>query len=99
MSYKFKRQISEDERIKELEGMIARGNHKSAEAGADKARELLVKDVLHGFSIPISPVTVPLIKGVMVQPLGLASQFTLAEDGTRKEKFRLTQDLSFSLTD
>jgi hypothetical protein len=99
MSYKFKRQISEDERIKKLEGMIARGNHKLAEAGADKARELLAKDVLHGFLIPISPETVTLIKGAMVQPLGLASQFTLAEDGSRKEKFRLTQDLSFSLTD
>jgi hypothetical protein len=34
----------------------------------------------------------------MVQPLGLASQFALAEDGSRKiTKNRLTQDLLFSL--
>jgi hypothetical protein len=55
--------------------------------------------VAHGFSIPVSPKTVAKIKGAMVQPLGLASQFTLAEDGSQKVKYRLTQDLKFSLTE
>ena len=32
----------------------------------------------------------------MVQPLGLAKQWTVAPDGSRALKYRLTQDLSFS---
>jgi hypothetical protein len=35
----------------------------------------------------------------MVRPLGLATQHGLAEDGSGKVKHRLTQDLSFSLTE
>jgi hypothetical protein len=99
MDYRFKEEITEGERQCEVEGMLERGNHKSTEKGADKAAELLAKDVAHGFSIPVSPDVVRRIKGAMVQPLGLATQFTLAEDGSRKIKSRLTQDLSFSLTE
>jgi hypothetical protein len=99
MDYKFNCEITEDERLRELRGMIERGNHKSTEKGSDKAEELLAKDVAHGFSIPVSPKIVEKIKGAMVQPLGLATQFALAEDGSRKVKSRLTQDLSFSLTE
>jgi hypothetical protein len=79
--------------------MMERGNHKKAEEGSEKAPELLAKDVAHGFSIPVSPGVVDKIKGAMVQPLGLATQFGLEEDGSRKVKHRLTQDLSFSLTE
>jgi hypothetical protein len=99
MDYRFNRELTEEERRKELQGMLQRGNHKSTEAATDTAARLLEKDVTHGFSIPVSTTTVAKIKGAMVQPLGLASQFTLAEDGSRKIKNRLTQDLSFSLTD
>jgi hypothetical protein len=100
MDYRFKRQISDSERTQELHGKIARGNHRSAEKEADKAAALLAKDVFHSFLIPILPKTVPLIKGAMAQPLGLATQFALVEDGSsRKEMFRLMQDLSFSLSE
>jgi hypothetical protein len=95
MDYRFKTEISESERLRELQGMLERGNHKSTEKESDKATELLAKDVAHGFSIPISPETVEKVKGAMVQPLGLTSQFTLAADGSRKIKNRLTQDLTF----
>jgi hypothetical protein len=98
MDYRFKKGISEEERLIELRGMIERGNHKSADTESEKAGELLSKDVVHGFSIPVSPGIVEKIKGAMVQPFGLATQFGLAADGSRKVKHRLTQDLSFSLT-
>jgi hypothetical protein len=77
--------------------MMERGNHKSAEKEADKAAELLAKDVAHGFSVAVPPETVAKIKGAMVQPLGLATQFAMADRGSRKIKYRLTQDLTFSL--
>jgi hypothetical protein len=79
--------------------MMEKGNHKSAEKEPNKVAELLTKHVAHGFSIPVSLQTVEKIKGAMVQPLGLATQFTLAKNGSRKVKTRLTQDLSFSLTE
>jgi hypothetical protein len=31
----------------------------------------------------------------MIQPLGLVQQWTVNQDGGKKAKFRLTQDLSF----
>jgi hypothetical protein len=58
----------------------------------------LLKDVHHSFSIPIPPETVPLIAGALVQPFGLAQQFTITKLGKRVAKYRLTQDLSFSLS-
>jgi hypothetical protein len=76
MGYHFKKEITEAERLNELRGMVERGNHKSAEEESEKASKLLAKDVAHGFSIPISPEIVDEIKGAMVQPLGLATQYT-----------------------
>lgn len=63
-----------------------------------RVAEFLTKDVVHRFSIPMSPEAIEKIKGAMVQPLGLATQFALAEDGSIKVKHQLKQDLSFSLT-
>ena len=63
MEYCFKNEINETERLKELRGMIARGNHESAEEGSKKAAEFLAKDVSHRFSIPVSPEIVKKIRG------------------------------------
>jgi hypothetical protein len=79
--------------------MLERGNHKSSEAEPEQIDRLLAKDVTHGFPLPVLPETVPLLAGALVQPFGLAKQFTLNEAGERAVKWRLTQDLSFSLTD
>ena len=76
--------------------MLARGNHKSAQLEQGRVGELLAKDVVHGFTIPLPIATIKLIPGAMVQPLGLVQQWTVGPDGERKAKFRLIQDLSFS---
>ena len=47
--------------------------------------------------IPIIGV-VPLIPNAMVQPMGLAKQWTLNEKGNRKIKYRITQDLLYLQT-
>ena len=60
--------------------------------------ELLAKGVKHGFVIPIPTNLITRIPNAAVQPLGLARQWTINEEGQRLEKFRLTQDLSFSST-
>ena len=92
-------ELSESERLTELAGQIQRGNHKSVSQDADKVKGLLSKDVTHGFTIPLPIDCAPQIKGAMVQPLGVVKQLSVNAEGERVEKFRLTQDLSFSLDD
>jgi hypothetical protein len=98
MTYRFHTQLSEAERSTELTAMIERGNHKSAEDEPDIVNKLLLKDVTHGFSLPLPPESVAFIQGALVQPLGLAKQWTLNAKGDRIPKYRLTQDLSFSVS-
>jgi hypothetical protein len=98
MDYRFKKEISKEEQLRELHGMMERGNHKLTKNGADTATTLLTKDPAQGFFLPISLKRVMKIRGAMVQPLGLASQFVLAADGSKKKNKRQTQDLMFSLS-
>lgn len=99
MDYRFETTIPEAKRLEEVSAMIQRGNHKSAEKRGEHVAKALSKDVIHGFSMPITADSILSIPGAMVQPLGMAEQLTLAESGERVPKFRLTQDLSFSLTE
>jgi hypothetical protein len=100
MDYRFnsKTELSESDRLLELTQMLERGNHKSSEAEPTIVNPILLKDVTHGFSIPILPHIVRLIVGALEQPFGLAKQFTLTELGERVVNYCLTQDLSFLLS-
>ena len=98
MPYLVSRELSEDERVAELSHQVTRGNHKSASSKSDEVAALLAKDVKHGFCLPFPAQLVDKIKGGMVQPCGLASQFSLLEDGSRVAKDRLTHDLSYCIT-
>ncbi|KAI2512067.1 hypothetical protein MHU86_2355 [Fragilaria crotonensis] len=95
MDYIFTRELSPEEQRTEMLVILARGNHKSAQALPDQVSKLLDKDVVHGFAIPIPITTVVKIPNAGVQPLGLASQWTIDTSGVRVTKYRLTQDLSF----
>jgi hypothetical protein len=77
MDYRFLRELSDADRLSELNGMIHRGNHKSSESEQVATTQLLHKDVTHGFSMPIHPSIAPSLKDAIVQPLGMAKQFTL----------------------
>jgi hypothetical protein len=98
MDYRFTTELSDEERSAEVSAMLERGNHKSVQEDSEEVAKLLAKDVLHGFSLPVSPEIVPNIEHAMVQPAGVVKQFSLREDGARFLKRRLTQDLSFPLT-
>jgi hypothetical protein len=71
MDYWFKTELSKSDRFVELTQMLERGNHKSSEAEPAIVNRLLLKDVTHSFSIPVTPETVPVIAGALVQPFGL----------------------------
>jgi hypothetical protein len=86
MNYCFNDELSEYERKDKLSAMILQGNHQSVKDDSDKVAHLLAKDVLHCFSLPISPDIIPGIAQAMVQPAGVMKQFTLQEDGSRTLK-------------
>jgi hypothetical protein len=96
--YRYREELTEEERSTEVAQMMERGNHQLAECEPEPVKLLLNKDVTHGFSLPIPPETVPLIPGALVQPFGMAVQWTLDEQGARVLKYRLPQDLSFSMS-
>ena len=96
MPYVFTRELDPLTKLDEMQTLMARGNHKSAQDNPAQVGILLGKDVTHGFAIPLPVHTIPLIPNAAVQPLGLVQQWTTKEDGTRAIKYRLTQDLSFS---
>ena len=98
MPYRYSTEITEEAREKEVLAMLVRGNHKSAQDEPEIVEQLLSKDVVHGFSMVIPVELVPLIPNAMVQPVGLAKQWTLDEQGKRKVKYRITQDLSYAET-
>jgi len=60
--------------------------------------EKVKRDVTYGFALPVSKSIIKFIEEAMVQPCGLASQFTLTKTGLQVLKDRLTHDLSFAIT-
>jgi hypothetical protein len=98
MDHCFTEELSEGQRQAEVTAMMKRGNHQSVQEDSEVVAKLLAKDVLHGFSIPLSPALIPDLANSMVQPAGAVKQFSLQADGSREMKRRLTQDLSFPLT-
>jgi hypothetical protein len=48
--------------------------------------------------MPIPKRSVHKLKGVMVQPAGVTSQFTILENGSQTKKQRLTHDLTYAST-
>jgi hypothetical protein len=97
MPYSFTRELLEEERKAELSLQLKRGNHKSTKENTDIAVRLLSKDVKHSFSLPVRADIVPSLKGAMVEPCGITSQYKLQLDGSRELANRLTQDLSYSM--
>ena len=81
-----------------LDANIKRGNHKSATSRLEDLLSKVKRDVVYGFALPVCKSIVRRIKGAMVQPCGLAAQFTLTASGLRVLKDRLTHNLSFLIT-
>jgi hypothetical protein len=94
----FTEEPPESQRQAEVTSMMKRGNHQSVQEDSEAVAKLLAKDVPHGFSIPLSPDSIPDLANAMVQPAGVVKQFSLQADGSREMKRSLTQDLSFPLT-
>jgi hypothetical protein len=98
MDYVFLTELDEDQRIHEMEANLTRGNHKSVTDHQDHLVRLLDRDADYGFAMPIPKRSVHKLKGSMVQPAGVTSQFTILENGSQTKKQRLTHDLTYAAT-
>ena len=54
MNYKVKENLTEDERMAELEAYMLRGNHQAARRKPEKLKKKLDRDVEYGFAVPIN---------------------------------------------
>ena len=91
-------ELSEQERLTDLKHMIKRGNHKSAQKPFINAHTLAknyAKEVTNGWMLPIPKRCLLKLKGAAVIPVGIGTQFTIDEKGTRIVKRRTTHDASF----
>jgi hypothetical protein len=82
MDYFFDSEILEEQRLRELEANLERGNHKSATSKMTTTEKEIAKDVRHGFAFPFPVGMVRKLKGALVQPCGLTNQFSLKADGS-----------------
>lgn len=97
--FKYTRELSEDERKREVQAVLNYGNHKSASESRERIRQLLRKDVEHGFALPLPTEKVTSLEGLLVQPIGMVEQMSINEEGGRTPKRRLTHDSSFCPND
>ena len=88
--------VDEQIRKSNLKAAIKRGNHASANLHPDEIHKLMMKDVGHGFVLPLSLEGINNLRGAELAPLGVAKQFSIDENGEQIPKFRATHDQSFA---
>ena len=91
--------LEEEVRIADLEAALARGNHKGAKNKPDLLRELVNKDVVHGYALPIPLSRITRVPRAVLAPLNIAAQNTINEFGQIIAKDRLTHDQSFDFSE
>ena len=74
---------------------LEKGNHGGANKNPALLRELVEKDVTHGYSLPIPLQKVEKIPGSILAPMNIQTQNTIDEVGKIIEKDRLTHDQSY----
>ena len=89
--------IDEETQKADLLHMMDRGNHHSALSpeNAPSLHKNYKKEVDRGWMIPIPKEVVPELPGASVIPVGVATQWTIDDDGNRVIKRRTTHDASF----
>ena len=96
--YPLENYLDEENRLSDIEAMIARGNHRSTASNESEKiiTKNILKEVVRSYLVPIPIPFIKRLKGVQIIPIGLARQFTVDEEGNPKVKHRVTQDLSFT---
>ena len=88
------RPVSDEQRLKDNEKAIARGNHKSAMDNIEVLRDQVLSEIHLGFQFPFDKDIINKINHAVVAPYGMAIQWTFNELKERILKYRPTHDLS-----
>jgi hypothetical protein len=93
------RNLEEETRLSDFAAALERGNHKGAQKKPDLLKELVGKDVIHGYGLPLPLDKLIRIPGTVLAPMNIAAQNTIDEFGRIIAKDRLTHDQSFDFTE
>ena len=88
-------ELDENLRQQDLEEALTFGNHKGAQKHPMRLRELVEKDVTHGYGLPLPLHHIRTLPGVVLAPMNIALQNTIDEHGRIIDKERLTHDQSY----
>ncbi len=87
--------ITEESRQHDLQLAIEFGNHKGAKADPELLRQLITKDVIQGFILPLPLSKITNILGILISPMNIVHQDTIDNAGHVTPKSRLTHNQSF----
>ena len=88
-------ELSVEMRRSDLAEALAFGNHKGASSQPELLRQLIEKDITHGFGLVIPLSAVNCIPGALLAPMKIMKQNTINELGQIIPKDRLTHDQSY----
>ena len=88
-------EITEEERLQDIEAATKRGNHKSAEKHELYLADAFTKEVQKGWILILPDKDVKNIPGLELAPMGVADQLGVSATGEFVSKLRVTHDLSF----
>ena len=88
-------ELSDETRKIDSAEALTFGNHKGASSQPELLRQLIKKDVTHGFGLVIPLSTVNRIPGALLAPMNIMKQNTIDEFGNIIPKDRLTHDQSY----
>jgi hypothetical protein len=93
------KELDEETRILDFNAALARGNHKGAQKKPDSLKDLVNKDIIHGYGLPLPLDKLIRLPGAVLAPMNVAAQNTIDEFGRIIAKDRLTHDQSFDFSE
>ena len=87
--------LSDEERSRDLEAVMTRGNHKSAQEKEDLLSEAMKIEVKKAWALILPLEAWKDISDLEVAPMGIATRLGIAATGEYVEKDRITHDLSW----
>ena len=89
-------ELDESSRASDLQEALAFGNHKGASSNPALLKQLVEKDVSHGYALPLPLAKISRLPGgALMAPMNIMRQNTIDEQGRIVEKDRLTHDQSY----
>ena len=87
--------LSTEDRAEDIHQALAFGNHKGATSQPKLLKELVTKDITHGYAMTLPLSKLRRVPGAILAPMNIMRQDTIDAAGNIVDKDRLTHDQSF----